>query len=230
MEPSELILYCHPKFDDQFLPTTAPRLKSWWEATPRLRGHAKFCQPMLMANSLGLYIPSPATFTVSWNGKPDAMAQVALSECAPHAAVHARVAYGSFEVDIGFIPRTTREGEFIYIKGIPNVHLCPYVCLEALIEAWWNPARFSLVFMIGRASEFQITAGTPLAQMFVYTRPHHEMRVTVRHNYPEEHEAWEKRRFRPDYHRDLDYMRGLHPNGEREQSHIKSWPPIEWQR
>jgi Family of unknown function (DUF6065) len=122
---------------------------------------------LLMVNSLGYVIPSPGTFEVRWDGEPNSEAEIVIKEIAIHSRVDGHSAPGSFTVQPGFIPWTQRSEEFIYIKGIPN-RRAPYTCMEALIEAWWNPARFGLVFLVNQAASFVIHSGEPLAQMFVY--------------------------------------------------------------
>jgi hypothetical protein len=137
-------LHCDPNFDTRFLPRPAEKGREWWEDDSKTRQHAQFCLPLLMANSLGYVIPSPGTFEVSWDGKIKSDASIAIREIATHSQIDAHSASGSFTVQPGFIPRTQRPGEFIYIKGVPN-RRAPYTCMEALIEAWWNSARFGLV-------------------------------------------------------------------------------------
>jgi hypothetical protein len=178
-----------------------------------------------MANSLGYVIPSPATFEVSWDGEIKNDARIAITEIAMHSEVDSHSAGGSFTVQPGFIPRTQRPGEFIYIKGIPN-RRAHYTCMEALIEAWWNPARFGLVFLVNQAGSFAIRAGEPLAQMFVYEGRAGSAEFDVVRGYPPEHRQWEQRRYRPEYRRDLDYMRGRHPDGTPEPTHVASWQQL----
>jgi hypothetical protein len=218
-------LYCAANFDERFLPKPADKGREWWEDDPKTRHHAEFCLPLLMANSLGYVIPSPATFEVSWDGEVNNAARIAVKEIAIHSQVDDHSAGGSFTVQPGFIPRTQRPGEFIYIKGIPN-RRARYVCMEALIEAWWSPARFGLVFLVNRVDSFVIQMGEPLAQMFLYEAWAGSAEFTVARGYPAEHDQWEQRRYRPDYRRDLDYMRGRHPDDRREPTHVTSWQQL----
>jgi hypothetical protein len=178
-----------------------------------------------MANSLGYVIPSPGTFEVSWDGNPKSDAKISIEQLAIHSAIDGHSARGSFTVQTGFIPRTHKPGDFIYFKGIPNQR-APYTCMEAAIEAWWNPANFALVFLINQACSFVISEGEPIAQMFVYAGDRAAAALTERMGYPPEHDAWEARRTRPDYSRDLDYMRGVHPDGSREPTHVTGWDRV----
>ena len=99
--------------------------------------------------------------------------------------------------------------------------------MEALIEAWWNPARFGLVFLVNQAGSFVIHSDEPLAQMFVYDGRAGTAEFQMVQGYPPEHECWEQRRHRPEYQRDLDYLRGRHPDGSCEEStHVASWQQL----
>jgi hypothetical protein len=182
-----------------------------------------------MANSLGYVIPSPGTFEVRWDGEPNSEAEIVIKEIAVHSRVDGHSAPGSFTVQPGFIPWTQRWEEFIYIKGIPN-RRAPYACMEALIEAWWNPARFGLVFLVNQAASFVIHSGEPLAQMFVYDGRAGTAEFEIAQGYPPEHECWERRRYRPQYQRDLDYLRGRHPDGSSESTHVTSWQQLRSRR
>ena len=222
--PLKVTLRCAQNFDMRYVPRPAAKLMDWWAKDPKMHEHAKYCLPLLMANSLGYVIPSPGTFEVSWDGGLRD-AKVVVREIAAHAQVDSDSAPGGFTVQPGFIPSTQGPGDFIYVKGIPNQR-SPFSCMEALIEAWWNPSRFGLVFLVNAASSFVVHAGMPLAQMFVYQGQAGTAEFQVRLGYPPEQEEWEKRRFRIGYRRDLDYMQGKHPNGESEPSHIVSWEQL----
>lgn len=189
-ENPKVILYYDPNFDTRLLPRPAAKGREWWEDDSKTREHAQLCLPLLMANSLGYVIPSPGTFEVSWNGNIKNDASIAIREIATHSQIDAHSASGSFTVQPGFIPRTQRPGEFIYIKGIPN-RRAPYTCMEALIEGWWNPASFGLVFLVNQAGSFVIHSDEPLAQMFVYDGRAGTAEFEMVQGYPPEHECWE---------------------------------------
>jgi hypothetical protein len=123
-----------------------------------------------MANNLGYEIPSPGRFEIRWNGEPDSKAEIVVKEIAAHSQVDGHAAPGSLTVQPGFIPFTQRSGEFIFVKGIPNQRAF-YTSMEAIIEAWWNPARYGLVFLVNQATSFVIHSGEPLAQMFIQDGP-----------------------------------------------------------
>src|SRR5439155_21009836 len=118
---------------------------------------------------------------------------------------------------------TSRPGAFIFIKGIPNERAKPYSCMEALIEAWWSPASFGVVFLLNQPGTFRITKGEPVAQMLVYEEAVGKTGTEIIDHPPDEFSAWAERRCRSGYAKDLDYYRGRHPDGRTEYTHRVSW-------
>jgi hypothetical protein len=223
VEKSIITLYLLPGFDQELLPIRASRNKDWWQDNFKTRNHAQHCLPLAMANSLGYYILSPAHFTVSWDGdvQQDAHVQIPNGQLSGQVDNHA--AFGSFTVQPGFIPMTSRVGDFVYIKGIANQRSQPFQCMEALIEAWWNPAPFGLVFLLNQPGTFTVEKGEPLAQMFIYRGDGGSATVHVVDGVPDEYESWRQKRYRVGYAKDLDYLRGRHPDGRSEPTHRSSW-------
>jgi hypothetical protein len=216
-------LHLAPEFDRTLAPVPATKLRDWWDDNPRTANHAKHCLPLQMANSLGWYILSPGTFIVSWDGDVHAPATIVHIEKSSHYEVDAHAAFGSFTVQPKFIPVTEREGDFVFIKGIPNERGCPYSCMEAVIEAWWSVGRFGLVFLLNQPGEFMITKGSPLAQMFVLGGAAASTSLELAAGYPPGYEEWNARRSRLEYSKDLDYFSGKQANGERVPTHITNW-------
>ena len=220
-------LYLFHDFDRRLLPIAASKRRDWWEENDKTRNHAQHCLPLAMANSLGYYILSPLTFSVEWEGDFSQNATIKILEQTSHGAVDDHAAYGSFTVQPGFLPMTNAPGEFLFIKGIPNERALPYTCMEAVIEAWWNPATFGLVFLLNKPGIFHIHMGQPIAQMFAFR---YEDNVAngfeLVDGTPPEYELWHSKRNRSDYRKDLDYLRGLHPDGRLETTHIHNWREI----
>lgn len=216
-------LHLLPNFDKRLLPVPAWKYRDWWQDNDKTRNHAQHCHPLAMANSLGYYVLSPATFVVEWNGDVRRNARIEIVEASSHCDIGTHAAYGSFTIQPGFVPMTSEAGDFIFVKGMPNERGLPYHCMEALIEAWWNPARFGLVFLLNQRGKFRIKLGQPIAQMFVYGAAGGFAEIRIVDGLPDEHRAWEQRRYRPGYAKDFDYMGGRHPNGHREPTHIVSW-------
>jgi hypothetical protein len=216
-------IYLDPKFDKSLAPIRAEKMKGWWEDNKKTMDHAKHCLPLSMANSLGWYILSPGTFIVKWNGDHHADATIEHIEKSSHYEVDSHAAYGSFTVQAKFIPVTSKSGDFIYIKGMPNERSMPFNCMEALIEAWWSVGNFGLVFLLNQPGEFLIHKGQPLAQMFVYRGAAGAAGVDLIDGNPPGHEEWLKRRSRPGYHKDLDYMKGLTAGGTKIETHLTNW-------
>lgn len=210
-------------FDKSLAPIRATRYRDWWEDNHATHNHARHCLPLAMANSLGYYILSPGTFIVEWDGDFSKRAKIEHIEKSSHYEVDNHAAFGSFVVQAKFIPVTDDEGDFIFIKGIPNERAQPYTCMEAVIEAWWSVGNFGLVFMLNQPGKFLIQKGAPIAQMFLYHGRAGAAEIEFVDNYPEKHAAWSARRSRPDYHKDLDYLKGLTSSGEKVHSHLTNW-------
>lgn len=219
----KLSLYLHSSFDKRLAPVAASRYKEWWEDNNATANHARHCLPLAMANSLGYYILSPGTFKVRWNGDIKQRAEIIPIDRSSHFEVDNHAAFGSFTVQPKFIPRTYIPGDFVFIKGIPNDRRRDYVCMEACVEAWWNPGYFGLVFMLNTPGEFTVYMGQPLAQMFVYRSVTANAELDIIEEDHPGHKAWAQRRYRPEYVKDFDYQRGLLPNGDKAEGHITNW-------
>lgn len=210
-------------FDRSLAPVPAEKLRDWWDDNRKTHNHAKHCLPLQMANSLGYYILSPGTFLVKWSGDIHELAAVTVVEGSTHCQVDNHAAFGSFTVQAKFVPVTDDPGDFVMIKGIANERNCPYYCMEAMIEAWWNAGNFGLVFLLNQPGEFLIPKGKPIAQMCLYHGLAGASTLELVNGYPAEHQVWSKRRTRSDYHKDLDYFRGATAAGENVPTHITSW-------
>ncbi len=230
MQPAKISLYLLPGFDRQLLPVPAARHRAWWQDNGKTRNHAQHCLPLAMANSLGYFILAPCSFTVTWDGDPQHDACVEILERVTTAEVDAHAAYGSFTVQPGFVPMTEKPGDYLFIKSIPNNRGQPFHCMEALIEAWWSPARFGLVFLLNQPCTFTVDRGEPLAQMLIFRDESGHADLQVVDNPPEEYDAWTRRRYRPEYGKDFDYWRGRHPDGRPEPTHRVSWRQSEVNR
>jgi hypothetical protein len=176
-----------------------------------------------MANSLGYYILSPGTFIVSWNGDRNARATIKPVERSSHYEVDSHAAFASFTVQAKFVPVTDDPGEFVIIKGIPNELARPYVCMEAVIEAWWNVGYFGIVFLLNQPGSFIVYQGQPLAQMILYKGIAGAAEIEAVPGYPPGNDVWQKKRHRPEYRKDYDYMKGLTSEGEKIHTHITNW-------
>ena len=217
-------LHLMPGYDRALLPVPATRLRDWWQSDAKTRDHARYCQPLLMANSVGYYILSPARFAVTWNGDYESDVEIEISRAAAHCKLDAHSAHGSFTIQPWFVPMTEGVGDFVWLKAVPNERGRPFTCMEALIEAWWNPAHFGLVFLMNRAGTHVVELGEPIAQMTLFKAAGGFARLEVADALPSEHEAWQRRRTRPSRRgKDFDYLRGRHPDGRAEPTHIKSW-------
>lgn len=216
-------IHLAPGFDQSLVPIPAIRHRDWWEDNSATKNHAKHCLPLSMANSLGFYLRSPGTFTVSWDGSPHKRAHIEHIEKSSHYEVDNHAAFGCFVVQMKFIPVTDDPGDFVYIKGIPNQRAVPYVCMEACIEAWWSVANAGLVFILNQPGEFTIHLGQPIAHMFLFHGVAGAAVGEVYDGYPEGHNHWQAKRTRKGYVKDLDYLRGFNSAGENIPTHLTNW-------
>lgn len=218
----EIKLYLCEPYDHSLLPVRANKFRAWWEDDEKTQNHARFCHPLVMANQIGFYILSPATFTVEWNGKSEEDAKVTVIEASDHAVIDNHSARGSFTVQTNFIP-VTNSGDFIYIKGIPNVRR-PYTIMEAIIEAWWNPAHFGLVALCNQPGKITVQKGEALAHMLILNEAGVDVDLVIAgkdKEVPYRQEFLKKRGQQVNH--ELDYLRGEYPNGEPAPNHYKSF-------
>ncbi len=198
------------------------RLRNWWEEDRKTKNHARFCLPMLAANSYGFYLLSPADITITWDGSIESDATVVVDNACSHAAVTTHSSHASFTIQTQFIPRTP-EGVFTYIKPIPNLRL-PFQPLEGLMETWWLVANFGLVTLVTQPGTHFIKRGDPIAHMiFVGSKIHNYeiFHAGYVDSLPERHEFMEKRNAYST--KQLDYMKGIHMDGTEEPFHYKKF-------
>jgi len=216
-------VYLSPGYDTELAPIPAIRYRNWWEDNRATENHARHCLPLSMANSLGFYILSPGTFKVTWNGDVHKRAVIEHIDKSSHYEVDDHASFASFTVQAKFIPVTDDPGDFVYIKGIPNMRGLPYSCMEAIIEAWWSVSNFGLVFIINQPGQFTINKGDPIAQMFLYHGVAGAAIGELHQGHPEGHKEWQAKRSRPEYVKDLDYLKGVKHTGQDVPTHITNW-------
>lgn len=205
------------------VPVPAKKMRPWWQSDIGTRNHANHCLPLTMANSLGYFILSPGGFSVSWDGSWEHDADVMKLDPLEPFVVDNHSACATFTVQPGFIPATAAVGDFVHIRSVPNVRGAWFTVMEALIEAWWQPGEFGIVCMLNRPGTFTVERGEPIAQMSVYNAASGFATMRVDESLADETPAWQERRCRPEYRKDLDYLRGRHPDGREEPTHIRSW-------
>jgi hypothetical protein len=210
--------------DPSLAPEPCEAARAWYDQVPKTNGHARHCPPLRMANTAGWAIRSPCTFAVEWDGdwKHDAVIEK-LDDPGGLAVVDAHAAPASFTVQPGFVPRTSRPYEFVWVKSIPNILGNRWTAMEAVIEAWWSPGLFGVVCLLHRPGRFVVNRGDPIAQMVAVAVQ--SPRLVVTDEVWPEHEQWKMKRHRGDYRApERDYDRGLHPDGSFEETHVRKWP------
>lgn len=215
-------LYLDSNYDQTLLPIPASRYRKWWEEDSKTKNHAKFCLPMIMANSYGFYILSPADIEIEWTGSNEDNATVTTFNKSSHSIVDNHSAHGSFTIQAKFIPRTP-DNVFTLIKPIPNVKM-PFTVLEGLMETWWLVADFGIVCLVNNPGKFLIPKGSPIAQMIFIGSDDHNYDLNVsgtmedlkyRSEFVQKRNAYTEKQ--------LDYFRGQHAEGTKEKLHYKKF-------
>lgn len=201
------------------LPVPADRKRAWLNTDPMTARHWIHCLPLGMANSLGYFILAPATFTYSWSGAEDEWAVIDGGD----GFVTAHTGPGMVTVGPGFIPITDRAGDFVQVKAIANQRYARWTAMEAMIEAWWNPGQFGVVLMLNRPGTHRVERGEPIAQMSVFPVEAAALELVDAAQHPETLD-WARRRHRPEYRGDRDYLQGRHPDGSKVEPHYRAWP------
>lgn len=225
-EGNLITLHLFDNYDKNYAPIKAEKTREWlddFHVDDKTYNHAKFCLPLTMGTSAGYYILSPATFTIEWDGnnRKDSLVNIHEDACS-HAIIDAHSTRGGFTVQAMFVPRTKNPGDFIYIKGIPNQYRKPYYVLEAMIEAWWNPAHFGIVCMLNQPGKFTIEKGEPIAQMLLVKASGLNADLELTSELAPHHKEFLEKRSKA-VGRELDYMRGLLPDGTEACPHFKHW-------
>jgi cyclophilin family peptidyl-prolyl cis-trans isomerase len=219
-----LTLFLPPDYDKSLAPVKANRLRNWWEKDAKTKDHARFCLPLTMAAGLGWYILSPATFRIEWDGNNEHDVKIDIVDGSSHAVIDNHSTFGSFTIQARFIPRTKRPGDFVYIKSLANEYRLPFYLLEGMVEAWWTPSNFGLVCMMNQPGKFIIKKGDPIGQMFVINAEQGLYDMAFRDGYPPGWQEWDEKRSSPSYTgRNMDYFKGLWPDGTEAHPHLKSW-------
>lgn len=220
LKESKIELYLMDNYDKSLLPKKPQTYVDWWEKDSKTINHAKFCMPLLMANELGYDILSPATFEIEWDGDESHDTNIYIIEASSHAGIDNHSAHGSFTVQSQFITKT-EEGYYIYLKGMPNIRR-PFSVMEGLVESWWNPAHFGIVCLCNHAGKFIIKKGEPIARLIYLHQDAIKTSLEIKDNQyeiPQRKEFLTKRQ--KQFGHVLDYFKGLYPNGEKADHHIK---------
>lgn len=225
-EGNLITLHLLDNYDKTLAPVKANKVRDWWdnqEVDDKTVNHAKFCLPLTMATGVGYYILAPATFTIEWSGshKEDSVVTIHDDACS-HAVIDAHSTRGGFTVQSMFVPRTQNPGDFVYVKGVPNEYRRPFSVLEAMIEAWWSPAHFGVVCLLNQPGKFTIKKGDPIAHMILVKSSGLNADLELTYAQAPHHEEFVQKRNNSSG-KELDYMRGLLPDGTEVCPHFKRW-------
>jgi hypothetical protein len=173
----------------------------------------------MMANGLGWEVCSPVPFDVHWPDW-DSGVEVFVNGW----SVDAHSAARTFTMQAGFIPETDREGDFVWIKALPNIRDAWFTAMDGLIEAWWSAADFGIVCMLNRPGHFHVDVGEPIAQMLIFSEENGLVNLEEEKAVHPGRAEWLARRSRSEYKgKDLDYKEGRYPNQQSVESHRRTW-------
>lgn len=219
------------EFDKAQIPIKAISRRDWFETDGRTTNLAKFCLPLTMANSAGYYLVSPVHFKVTWDGYDQSPAHIEIIEILDHAVIDDHSTFGGFTVQSSITIETLNDGDFVWIKQLPNQYRPWFYAMEALLESWWGQggATVGLVCMLNRPGTFEMKIGDPIAQMICIRKEELEANLIFDNEYLQESYHFQSKR--EEYQRgdpgrqgpDLDYARGEHFNGVKVPVHIKNW-------
>lgn len=236
-DDSEIEIWIPENWDINYAPKPCSKLRDWMDKDIKTNDHAKFCQPLTMACSLGFYVPSPVEATIKWNGDENTDAEFELHDKASHGRISNHSSCGSFTIQSEFVVRSKNQGDFIMVTGFMNEVRQPFNFLSACIEGWWNVANFGMVGFINQPGEFRIKLGQPLVQMYLLkaTGANADLRIirgthpyatefTCKRDRTGDYEGWDSRCPVKQYHgKDLDYLNGRWPDLTEVPGHVKSW-------
>ena len=229
------------RMPDETIPMKGKTKRDWWEKVDgKTRDLAHFCLPLMMANGAGYYLRSSCHFTCEWDGKSDTNAKINIIDKAPHGVVDDHSTYGGFTIQSAVNIQTENEGDYIWIKQIPNMYRPWFYPMEALIESWWGAggATAGLVCLLNRPGKFEMKIGDPIAQMILVSKSDLESNLVFNDTPMEESYVWQKRRNRPEYAEggrtpghprhgksapDLDYFKGKWSSGVKVPVHLTNW-------
>lgn len=223
-ETLKIPIYTAGHYDLSLFPLAGSRLRNWWEQDAKTKNHARFCLPMIAANSYGFYILSPADVTVTWNGGQTDTILAVTNSCS-HTSITNHSASGSFTIQAQILPRTP-VNVMTYIKPLPNL-LMPYQPLEGLMETWWLVNNFGIVCMVTQPGTFTIRRGDPIAHMIFLGSPIHNYEIYHAGDIGliEGHRELAQRRLNYTK-RELDYLKGIKPNGQPEDVHYTKFKNV----
>lgn len=213
----------------------APAARDWMDAT-RNR-FAYWCLPLAIANQAGWILTCGRDVTATWDGGAEAAGiTLDVSGDGP-VVVDSHFGYGIISWQIPFLFRTS-PGYNLLVRGIPNAWKDGATPLEALIEADWSVASFTMNWRMtvpGRPVHF--AAGEPLCLVLPQRRGELEdveTRLVPLSSDPAleaEHHAWASSRnaFVANLREDAGdppsdrwqkhYMRGTSPGGASAREH-----------
>ncbi len=198
-----LIAFQISRADPQDMPlAAAPPDRAWMDQTD---GFAYHCLPLTMANQAGWLIPSPAGFSVWWDGGSaranvhitfdpppgvparDAFGPLVISAAAPvtapaedrDARIVSNFGSGTVTFSLPYLFRTPR-GINLWVKGPTNSIKDGIQPLEGIVETDWLPFTFTMNWRLTRTHhEVHFDRGEPICMIIPVPRGLAESLVPV---------------------------------------------------
>jgi hypothetical protein len=144
-------------------------LREWMDATPG-KG-AYHCMPLTIANQMGWVIPCPTSFSVAWNGKPEASGltlRFPEREDFWKKRIFSLFGNGILTFGIPWVFRTESNWGLM-VRGPTNWPKDNAVPLDGLVETDWAPYTFTMNWkIVRRGSEVWFKQGEPICMIFPF--------------------------------------------------------------
>lgn len=134
--------------------------------------HPYRCLPLVMANTTGWEILSPATFTATWTGGPHA-SDIRIDRDDDYPAldrlVTSHFSKGVLTFHTGYLFRTEPDWD-LWVGGPPNLVKDGIQALSGIVETDWLPFPFTMNWHFTRPGMVQFKKGEPFC--FIMPVPH----------------------------------------------------------
>jgi hypothetical protein len=142
----------------------APAGREWMQYTRD--GFANRCLPLLIANQAGWHVLNPAGVRARWNGGdriPDLVVEPLGDGGGAPSIASSHFGSGILTFTIPYLFRTP-PGWNLLVRGPANLPRDGACALEGLVETDWNPATFTMNWILTRpGAEVIFEAGEPIA-------------------------------------------------------------------
>jgi hypothetical protein len=142
--------------------------RDWMDQTPMKAAYR--CLPLTLANQAGWIVGCPATFKVTWTGKPADHDALKITFPSKHDERFSRVITSTFGNGIvsfvfPWLFRTS-PGYGLWVRGPANSPKSDVHALEGLVETDWSPYPFTMNWKVVRPrTEIWFKEGEPICML-----------------------------------------------------------------